>query len=98
MKFTAKWLFKTNLTTTNPGPAPVNFQHFGDLELLDFINFPQIAPPAELGIIYTTYREELRIVCLFDQSRWDQGELNELIEGLWSQVLRLSSTVSTDQP
>lgn len=90
MHFTFKRLFKTNITTTNPGPAPLKFTQFGEAQVLDFINFPQIAPPADLGIIYTTYNGELRIVTLYDENRWQAEELNELIELLWNKVCQLA--------
>ena len=90
MNFTFKRLFKTNITTTNPGPAPLNFSHFGEAQVLDFINFPQIAPPADLGIIYTTFKGELRIITLYDENRWNPQDLQELLDLLWSQVLRLA--------
>lgn len=89
MGFTFRCLFKTNVTTTNPGPALLRFSDFGEAEVLEFINFPQIAPPAELGLIYTTYRGELRLITLYDESRWEEGPLRELVEGLWREVLTL---------
>ena len=85
-------MFKTNITTTNPGPAPLKFTQLGEAQVLDFINFPQIAPPADLGIIYTTYNGELRIVTLYDENRWQAEELNELIELLWNKVCQLAHT------
>ena len=90
MNFTFKRLFKTNITTTNPGPAPLKFTHFGEAQVLDFINFPQIAPPADIGIIYTTYNGELRIVTLYDESRWLAQDLDELIELLWDNITQLA--------
>ena len=90
MYLTFKYLFKTNVTTTNPGPAPLIHKQFGQYPILDFINFPQIAPPAELGIVYTTLHGELRILTLYDSSCWTKESLEYLVDELWRQVLILS--------
>ena len=50
----------------------MKIERAGDAEVVDFINFPQIAPPAELGVIYS-YRGELRIVTLYDEECWRRG-------------------------
>lgn len=89
-KLIFKTLFKTNITTTNPGHAPLSIERAGEAEVVDFINFPQIASPAELGIIYTTYRGELRILTLFDSSRWEREEISELVSSLWGEIMRLT--------
>jgi len=84
-------LLKTNITTTNPGPALFNLKEAGDAEILEFINFPQITPPAQLGIIYTTYQNELRILTLYDDNQWDEAQISSLVDLLWSEVLMLAS-------
>lgn len=86
-RFTFGALLKTNLTTTNPGPALMQIERAGEAEVVDFINFPQIAPPAELGVIYTSYRGELRIVTLYDEECWREEDLKDLVDALWTEVL-----------
>ena len=83
-------LLKTNITTTNPGPARFDLTEAGDAEVLEFINFPQIAPPAQLGLIYTTYQSELRILNLYDSSQWTEAQMKSLVDLLWAEVLTLA--------
>ena len=84
---------KTNITTTNPGRVPARFDSFGSLPCVDFINFPQIAPPARLGIIYTTFRDQLRLVSLYDQSLFTPTEIQELTEDLWKTIKKLADEI-----
>ena len=88
-----KYVFKTNVTTTNPGRVPAKFENFGTHDCLDFINFPQIAPPARLGIIYTTFQNQLRVVTLYDQALFTSSEIEDLTDELWAKIKKLADQI-----
>ena len=88
-----KRIFKTNITTTNPGRVPAQFKSFGSHKCIDFINFPQIAPPARLGIIYTTFQNELRIMSVYDQALFTHTEIEEFTSELWNTIKKLADEI-----
>lgn len=89
-KFVCKHVLKTNLSTTNPGVVPVPLEAFGSTPVKDFINFPQALVPAEVIMIYTTYRGRLRLLTVSDDGAFPEGtkvligyyreELNRLLD------------------
>ena len=86
-----KRLLKTNITTTNPGPVQVPFENFGSFHISEFINFPQISPPARLGVIYTTFRGQLRLIILYDNTLYTSQHIDTLSDELWSEVNEVTS-------
>ena len=86
-----KWILKTNITTTNPGVVPFSkdLESWGEAQVQDFVNFPQIAPPSRLGVIYTTFRKRLRIVILHDQALLSQKQAEQLSQILWEEIQRI---------
>ena len=87
------WLFKrvlkTSTTTTNPGPVRVPLERCGEHQVLDFINFPQLSPPARLGVIYTTFRGRLRLLILHDEALMSAEEASSFADELWAEVMGL---------
>jgi tRNA1(Val) A37 N6-methylase TrmN6 len=78
-------LLQTETTTTNPGIIPYAFEwENAEFQVIDVLNFPQIAPPAKLGIIYTTFRGRLRIVFLYDDLAIERDDLLRLQQLLMS--------------
>jgi hypothetical protein len=88
-------VLKTTTTTTNPGPVRVPFDEEGDFEVVDFLNFPQLSPPARLGLIYTTLRGRLRLVVLHDEALMSSDEAEHFAQRLWAEVLRLAQAPTT---
>jgi hypothetical protein len=82
-------LMKTEVVTTNPGPVARALEGFGGHAVVDFVNFPQIAPPARLGLIYTTFRGALRLVALHDEGRVSAAEAGAFVGEVWGEVLSL---------
>ena len=82
-------LLKTETTTTNPGIIPYAFEwQDAQFKVVDVLNFPQIAPPAKLGIIYTTFRGRLRVVFLYDETAIRKDDLLRLQNLLMAQIKR----------
>ena len=75
-----RWVLKTDLVTTNPGPVPFSFESCGSIPVLDFINFPNISGGARLGLIYTTFRGALRILCIADSAALTEEAQRELLQ------------------
>ena len=73
---------KTDLAVTNPGKVPWQdeLERFGDVEVEDFINFPHLLPPAKAVVIFTTFRDELRIIHLHDPATTPNGLETALIQ------------------
>ncbi|MGB0646488.1 MAG: hypothetical protein ACPGQS_04890 [Bradymonadia bacterium] len=86
VKLTAGMVFKlinkTDLAVTNPGKVPwqSELERFGDVEVEDFINFPHLLPPAKAVVIFTTFRDELRIIHLHDPATTPEGLEKALIQ------------------
>jgi hypothetical protein len=72
-QFVFKYLTRTDLVTTNPGVVPFSFERLGSLPVVDFLNFPQLGPPAKLGLIFTTFRRRLRLIVLYDRTALPDG-------------------------
>ena len=81
-----RWVLKTDLVTTNPGPVPFSFERCGSIPVLDFINFPNISGGARLGLIYTTFRGALRILCIADSAALTEGEQRAPLQALTGEI------------
>jgi len=70
-----KHINKSDMAVTNPGRVlwEHDLSHFGDIRVLDFVNFPNLLPPARVVMIFTTFRDQLRIVQLYDKDRYPEG-------------------------
>jgi len=88
-----RFVLKTTTTTTNPGPVRAPLERCGAHEVLDFINFPQLSPPARLGVIYTTFRGRLRLLILHDEAYMSHEDAARFADELWSEVLHLTATL-----
>ncbi len=86
-----KFINKTDIAVTNPGRVPWQdeLERFGDVPVLDFINFPHLLPPSKAVLIFTTFRDELRIVQLYDPSLLPDGLGQTLVEPLVKHLERL---------
>jgi hypothetical protein len=70
---------------TNPGPVHVELRSFGSTPVRDFVNFPQLTPPARAGLVFTTFRGRLRVLALWDEAARPDGlalVLERLLAGL----------------
>lgn len=92
-----RYILKTTTTTTNPGSVRAQLERCGDHEVLDFINFPQLSPPARLGIIYTTFKGRLRLLILHDEAQITHSEAMQLADELWEEVLSLTRRLEESQ-
>lgn len=82
---TFRRVIKTDLIVTNPGPVHVPIERFGPVPVADFLNFPQLVPPARSGYVFTTFRGRLRVVALWDDATWPAGPPGEL-DGLLARI------------
>jgi hypothetical protein len=62
MEATFRGIVKADVASTNPGPVQVPLDRFGDLPILEFVNFPHPVPPARRLLAWTTFRGRLRLV------------------------------------
>lgn len=67
--FAGLWpsLFKTNILLTNPGVCPSRLPSFGDVPVLEYVTFPQLFAPAELLLVFSTFRDGLRVLAVYDR-------------------------------
>ena len=95
MRYTAKFVFryvnKTEIAVTNPGRVlwEDELERFGNVRIDDFINFPHLLPPAKVILIFTTFRNQLRLVQLFDPKTTPGGVEKDLIAGFVAHLERL---------
>lgn len=68
-----RFVVKTDLFVTNPGPVHVPLERFGPVRVADFVNYPVLVPPARAGLVFTTFRERLRVVALWDGEAFPEG-------------------------
>ena len=73
IRATTRLVVKADVVHTNPGPVYVPLDAFGDVGIADFVNFPQLVPPARAGVVWTTFRGRLRMIALWDDVAWPAG-------------------------
>lgn len=59
--------FNSDVIITNPGICPSTLPRFGDAPVIDYVTFPQLFLPARLMMIFSTFRDQLRIVVIYDE-------------------------------
>ena len=75
-------LFKSNVLLTNPGVCPSALPRFGDTAVLDYVTFPQLFPPAQLLLVFSTFRDGLRVLAVYDEDALGAGFHDELFAPL----------------
>lgn len=71
-------LFKTNVILTNPGVCPSPLTRFGDTPVVDYVTFPQLFHPAEVMLVFSTFRGSLRILAIYDEDAFGASFHHEL--------------------
>ncbi len=68
--FAGLWpaLFKSNVMLTNPGVCPSRLPCFGDTAVVDYVTFPQLFAPAEIMLVFSTFRGGLRVLAVYDEA------------------------------
>jgi hypothetical protein len=79
-------LFKSNVFFTNPGVCPSPLLCFGDLEVIDYVTFPQLFDPADVQFVFSTFRERLRILVMYDAAAFDASSRSELLSAFLRQL------------
>lgn len=72
-------LFKSNVFFTNPGVCPSPLPRFGELDVIDYVTFPQLFHPADVLVVFSTFRERLRILVIHDGAAFDRAFPAELL-------------------
>ena len=95
-----KHINKTDLAVTNPGRVPWqdSLSRFGDVEVLDFLNFPHLLPPAKAVLIFTTFRGRLRVVQLHDSRATPEGIEQTVVEPFIRHLSDLVGSLSSTAP
>lgn len=80
--FTRLWpsLFKTNVLLTNPGVCPTRLERFGEVRVHEYVTFPQLLAPAELLLVFSTFRDGLRVLAVRDRDALGAAFHGELFE------------------
>jgi hypothetical protein len=87
-----KLVNKSDLAVTNPGKVPWQdeLEAYGDIAILDFVNFPHLLPPAKVVLIFTTFRNQLRLIQLYDPELLPGGVEKSLVEPLLRHLEQLT--------
>ena len=86
-----RFVNKTDVAVTNPGRVlwEEELARFGPVAVEDFVNFPHLLPPAKLVLIFTTFRNKLRIVQLFDPETTPKSLEENLVDAFVVHLERL---------
>jgi hypothetical protein len=60
-------IFKSNVFFTNPGVVPTRLERFGDKTVVDYVTFPQLFAPADVMFVFSTFRDRLRVLVVYDE-------------------------------
>lgn len=74
------YLFKSNVFLTNPGVCPSRLERFGDAPVIEYVTFPQLFFPADLMFVFSTFRDCLRILVLYDEDALGSTIHQELLQ------------------
>ena len=102
-KITAELVFKmvnkSDLAVTNPGKVPWEneLESYGDVRILDFINFPHLLPPAKVVLIFSTFRGKLRIIQLYNPETFPNGVEEALVTPLLRRLQGLTQLFSLNR-
>ena len=90
-----KYVNKSDIAVTNPGRVPWQdeLERFGDVKIVDFINFPHLLPPTKVVLIFTTFRGSLRIVQLYDSKAMPEGVEETLVQPFIRHLEQLLDTL-----
>lgn len=91
-QFLRRWpaIFSSNVFFTNPGICPSPLFCFGELEVMDYITFPQLFFPADLMFVFSTFRDRLRILATYDEEAFGMTFHHALFEPFLRYLGKLS--------
>jgi hypothetical protein len=94
-RFMCVWpsLFKSNVFFTNPGVCPSPLPRFGELDVVDYVTFPQLFDPSDVQFVFSTFRERLRILIIHDEAAFGASFHSELLSGF---LRRLGALAEVD--
>lgn len=72
-------LFGSSVFLTNPGVCPSSLPRFGDVAVRDYVTFPQLFAPADLLLVFSTFRGRLRILSIRDELAFGETFHEELM-------------------
>jgi hypothetical protein len=79
---------KGNVVVTNPGPIPYAIDRFGAVPVADFHSFSQLFPPGRVMCIFSTFRQRLRLIVVYDTACFADIE-QEFVRPFLMQVDRI---------
>jgi hypothetical protein len=88
-----RYVAKSNIVMSNPGPVPFPLERFGSVPIADFINFSQLFPPSRVMLIFSTFRGRLRALVVWDRNAYPDGPERELIAPLRAKLAELAAPV-----
>jgi hypothetical protein len=90
-RFMRVWpaLFKSNVFFTNPGVCPSPLRRFGELDVVDYVTFPQLFDPSDVQFIFSTFRERLRILVIHDEAAFGTSLRSELLSAFFRRIAGL---------
>nr|AIS92912.1 condensation domain-containing protein [Stigmatella aurantiaca Sg a15] len=96
--FITRYVAKSNIVMSNPGPVPYPLERFGSVPIADFINFSQLFPPSRVMLIFSTFRGRLRALVVWDRNAYPNGPERELIAPLKAQLAALATPAADAAP
>lgn len=91
-----KFIAKSNILVSNPGPVPYSLERFGSVEVSDFYSFSQLFPPAKIMFLFSTYKNCLRILIIYNRTNFSGPEIEAFASDLNSRLSRLVDAILLD--
>lgn len=84
-----RYLLTGNVLCTNPGPITYDIDCLGDIPVRDFYSFSQMFPPGRIMLVFSTFRDCLRLIVVYDQAAFANGVESEFITPLLTHLQSL---------
>lgn len=72
-RFGAHVLTRANLICSNVGPIDSRLERFGPITVRSYYSFPQLFPPGEVMLQFSSFRGRMRLIFLYDKGQMDEA-------------------------
>lgn len=86
-----------NVMCTNPGPVPYAIDALGDLTVTDFYSFSQLFPPGRIMLVFSTFRDRLRLITVYDELAFPADVRAEFITPLLTHLECIIAEINSNQ-
>ncbi len=81
-RLVCRLIAKTNVISTNPGNLRYDLANFGASPVTDYWSFSQLFPPGKVMVMFSTFRDRLRLVAVYDKKTFPDGVAKDLLQPL----------------